>query len=245
MIESIFHQHSSFKNKTVHWFTADSIEAYNENLNNPKRRKIIEDNNWIGSTIEYSFNSHGFRADEFELEKESILFLGCSFTLGTGLPYEYTWPYLVSKKLGYKNYNLGISGGSNDTAFRLGNHYIPKLKPTIVVFAGTASDRLDLIDAEDITTLRYNYIPEHLDSAFYKDWLTYKENGELNWSKNYLAIKYLCKINSIPFMYVPFSTVIPHPYLDRGRDIMHPGIKSNAKVADFVLDAISKLGDAG
>lgn len=237
MLEPINHQHSMFANKTVEWFTSDSLERFTDNLAKPNNRATLERNNWIDKKIEYTFNSHGFRADEFEENSNSILFLGCSFTLGTGLTYEHTWPYLVSQEFGLKNYNLGISGGSNDSAFRLGNHYIPKLKPSFVVFAGTGFDRLDVID-DEVITLRYNWIPEHLDSDYYKDWVTYRENGELNWCKNQLAIKYLCKEHSIPYIYLSFIDLITWPLSDNGRDIIHPGIGINSRIAEKIIQDI-------
>lgn len=231
------HQHSAVANKTLEWFTTDSPEEFESNLKNPERRAILERNGWIDNRIEYRFNSHGFRADEFESNEKSIMFLGCSFTLGTGLTYEHTWPYIVSQALGVKNYNLGISGGSNDTAFRLGNHFIPQLKPSFVVFAGTAADRLDVID-ESITTLRYNCIPKHLDHDFYKDWITYQENGELNWCKNQLALKYLCRENDIPYIYISFTSLMEWPLEDNGRDIIHPGPGINSRIASDVINTI-------
>lgn len=237
MLEPINHQHSMFANKTVEWFTTDSPEEFESNLAKPNSRAILERNGWIDNRIEYRFNSHGFRADEFEPDEKSIIFLGCSFTLGTGLTYEHTWPYIVSQSLGVKNYNLGISGGSNDSAFRLGNHFIPQLKPSLVIFAGTAADRLDVID-EKVTTLRYNCIPKHLDSDFYKDWITYQENGELNWCKNQLAIEYLCKEHSIPYIYLSFIDLITWPLEDNGRDIIHPGIGINSRIAEKIIQDI-------
>ena len=237
MFEPINHQHSMFANKTVEWFTSDSPERFKANLANPNYREIIERNGWIDKKIEYKFNSHGFRADEFEENANSILFLGCSFTLGTGLTYEHTWPHLVSQEFGLKNYNLGISGGSNDSAFRLGNHYIPKLKPSVVVFAGTGFDRLDIVD-DDVITLRYNWVPKYLDNDFYKDWITYRENGELNWKRNYLALKYICQRYSIPYVYMSITDLVTWPLSDNGRDIIHPGVGINSRIAEKAMQDI-------
>ena len=38
----------------------------------------------------YDLNTHGYRSIEFSNDVE-ILTVGCSFTFGTGLPFEYTW----------------------------------------------------------------------------------------------------------------------------------------------------------
>lgn len=61
--------------------------------------------------IEYSDNSHGYRSDEF-IKKEELLILGCSQTYGHGMINEFTWPYLLSKKLNMNFARLAIGGDS-------------------------------------------------------------------------------------------------------------------------------------
>lgn len=58
--------------------------------------------------IEYSMNSHGYRCNEFN--NQEILILGCSQTEGHGMPLEYTWPYLLSKKMNKDYINLAKGG---------------------------------------------------------------------------------------------------------------------------------------
>jgi len=45
-----------------------------------------------------------------------------------------TFAHIISKRLDLKNYNLAVEGGSSDTCYRLARHWIPELKPTIVVY---------------------------------------------------------------------------------------------------------------
>ena len=244
MINKLQHHHSIYANKTVEWFSTDSKEFYQENLKDTKKLETISRNGWIDSTIEYKFNSHGFRSDEFEASANSFMFLGCSFTLGTGVPIEVTWPYLVAQHYDVKNFNLGISGGSNDTAFRLANHYVNELKPKLVLFAATMTNRLDISTDEGITTLRYNSIPDRFNNQFYREWLTYDENCQLNWRKNLLAIKHVCRNANIPFIEVSLSKIVSWPLIDNGRDIMHPGPIIHKNIADYAISLIEN-GDAG
>ena len=58
--------------------------------------------------------------------------LGCSISFGTGLPYENTWPYLVSRKLNLSCWNLSQPASSLDTCYRLANHWVPILKPKYI-----------------------------------------------------------------------------------------------------------------
>jgi hypothetical protein len=61
--------------------------------------------------IDYCINSYGYRGNEF-LANTDILILGCSQTYGTGLPYEYTWPYILAQKLNMNFSNLAMPGES-------------------------------------------------------------------------------------------------------------------------------------
>jgi len=72
--------------------------------------------------IIYKINSNGFRTKHFEKLKSkntNILFLGCSFTSGVGLPEELIWTNQLIKMLDGKlpninYYNLGLMGAGID-----------------------------------------------------------------------------------------------------------------------------------
>ena len=76
-----------------------------------------------GPEVQYRINKDGFRSNHFmELKKENfnVLYGGCSWTFGEGLPEEMTWTYQVTegiKKIINKNvieYNTGFMGSSID-----------------------------------------------------------------------------------------------------------------------------------
>ena len=77
----------------------DTEERYLENLK--LKRPEMESNGWINQEITYKFNSFAFRCNEFTSDP-SILFLGCSHTVGVGLPIEHTWPTIVANNLNLK-----------------------------------------------------------------------------------------------------------------------------------------------
>jgi len=79
----------------------------------------INDNKTIEQLFDpeltYKLNNFSYRSENFNSEKssENLLFSGCSFTYGIGVPYDSTWAYMLNESLGYKNfYNLGMGGGS-------------------------------------------------------------------------------------------------------------------------------------
>lgn len=99
-----------------HWQGMDNPEAYHKNMEDPASRKLLEQNNWVDSVIEYHANSWGFRSNiEYDLVQEPcIVALGCSFTFGVGLHEYQTWPSLLGELLGVRVLNLGMPGHSLD-----------------------------------------------------------------------------------------------------------------------------------
>lgn len=89
----------------------------------------------------YHFNSKGYRCDEFnQLAELPILFLGCSNTLGLGLPIENVWAHVLCNHIREKTkaripyWNLSKNGSSIDLQFLLLEKYIDQLKPKFIFF---------------------------------------------------------------------------------------------------------------
>lgn len=217
----------------------DNEERYQSNLNETESRAKLAGSGWIDNSFSYTFNSHGFRSEEFDGVGPSIMFLGASIVLGTGCPYEYTWPYLVSKELKLTNYNLGISGGSNDSSFRIAKHYLPHLKPDIIIYVNSYNWRLDLVTDHRIFTFwNIDYNTPKMYKPFYKEWLRCPENADLNYLKNTYALYELADQYSIPIVEIDgyeLHLMSKHTY---GRDIMHPGLDGHEIIANFVLSKI-------
>jgi hypothetical protein len=104
---------------TKQWLPSDTFINYANNLKNGKTSSY-----GIGE-IEYKFNNHGFRCDEFELPSElPIVFLGCSITEGIGLHQRETWSYQLLEKIREKTkknipyWNLALGASGIDTQVR-------------------------------------------------------------------------------------------------------------------------------
>ena len=233
MFKTIFHQYSKVANQTLDWLPMDSKERYEENLKNNLSK--LQKFNWVDSTFTYNFNSHGFRCEEFT-EDPSIMFLGCSLTMGIGVPLENNWPTLVSKGLNLKMINLGIGGSGPDTTFRLANHYIPQLKPKIVIRLQSFKGRFSLVTENKI----YEFLPSQCPveyQKFYFEWATYKENLVLHELKHSLAIESICNKNNIKYLSFSLDDFIQ---LDTARDLMHFGILSSKEFSKKVLNEIGR-----
>lgn len=106
-------KHQLRANTTVEWEIPDTPEAL------AKHDRYTP---YGVGDIEYRFNEHGFRCDSFYEEAElPVLFLGCSHTMGIGLPLQDVWTYRLlekirsatGKKIPY--WSLGTGGFGIDT----------------------------------------------------------------------------------------------------------------------------------
>ena len=223
-------------NQEHYWYSIDTEKKYKTNLK--KNYSLLERNGWIDNRFTYKFNSEGFRSEEFQ-DEPGLLCLGCSFTQGIGLPYEYTWPYFLSKKLNLACWNLGIPGGSNDTAFRLGSHYIPKLKTKIVALLSPPMDRLELISNCGVNYFLPNFVSPRFQE-FYNNWLSDNTNSFLNRRKNVLGLAQICDQLQIPFVFFNFEEMpIVQDTCDIARDLLHFGVKTQRNISEKMFGLIA------
>lgn len=227
-----------YYNKTLNWLSLDSEERYNENLTSCP--ELLKRFNWIDSKIDYTFNSYGFRSDEFNLDP-SVMFLGCSHTFGIGLPLENTFPHLVSKQLGLKNFNLSNSGGSNDLAFRLAHNWIPQLRPKVVVLFSPEAARSEAIDMDNITHQfgSWQQWQAISNDSYWSKFISNKINYNANKLKNQLAINYICdKLNIKLFVFDIMNISTQVSSTDLARDLTHMGVNTNKNIAEYILTNI-------
>lgn len=226
--------HKNLKNSSVRWISPDSMENWIENNKDPLKRKILADLEWDENSISYVFNSHGFRSDEFD--GDGAMFLGCSFTFGVGMNWERTWAYRVAKQLNLRCWNLGIGGGSNDTAFRLGSYWIPKLQPKHVFYLRTQPARFELLTEVNQLQFLPNSSPDKKYQPFADQWMGCDLNTMLNEQKNLLALQQICATHNIPL----YTASIMDKYwsfvdTDCARDIIHLGPKWNEVTANHFI----------
>ena len=235
-------KYTQYATQTLDWLPMDTEDLYKSNLKN--RYNDLEFHGWINNPFTYKFNSNGFRCGEFT-QNPSILFLGCSFTLGVGVPVEQTWPELVSQQLSMQCANLGQGGSSADTAFRLCQGWIDKIHPKILVFARPPGGRIELIVngwAQDLSPAWLEWSWCNYYSNYLKDWGTDDDNTNLNQLKNKLAIRMLCQDRGIKYIEIDphaLASKINILQLTLGRDLTHPGIGYHKRVSEIVLQLIS------
>lgn len=239
-----FFAYPDYANKTLEWLPCDTEEEYDKNIK--KFPQFFKKYNWNKNSITYQFNSAGFRSDTFCSSDKSIIFLGCSHTIGIGMYYEGIFPKIVSNKLKHKCYNLGLGGGSLDSCFRFGFYWIEKLMPSIVVCATPQDARLELKIKTPVEHNFINFLPNDNTAqkrhkpknTLYKQWVKESINVELQKAKNLNALAYICKVNNTKLIIT--DSGFPDYDVGRGlaRDMNHYGAIGHKNKANQVLNLI-------
>jgi len=234
-------------NTISEFMPTDTEESFNKLCQVPEYLEYFRQQGWLEpGAITYKINSHGFRSDEID-DRDCMIALGCSFTIGIGLPVESTWPQIVGKQLGLVPYTMAWGGISADTCFRLAEYWVPQLAPKAVFMLTPPPSRFELIRATGYPPIE-NYMPQsesrsasEIDS-FLKHWHTMDENARLNQKKNKLAIRAICAELSIPFFaYNAFDHMaMSREEIGYARDRLHGGPGGHTRLAERMLNDYSK-----
>jgi hypothetical protein len=239
MVEEKYkHIYSLYANKTLDWLPSDTRDRFFEH--HKTRCHDLKKYDWVDRSFTYKFNSHGFRCEEFS-DDPTLMVLGCSNTVGIGLPVESIWPELVSKKLDLKCANLGIGGGSLDTTFRLCHGYIDIVKPKIVILLTPPSPRSELfVNNTTVNNLgtwildqNFNKI-DTIKNEFFKTWINSEYNSYFNEQKNILAINQMCTERNIKFINMHADDLV-FPNHGFARDLLHKGEQNHYFFAKKLL----------
>ena len=224
------------REQTLHWNGTDTLELYKKNIQTSSNYDLLHKLGWIDSVVEYSYNSHGYRCEEFD-SGPCALALGCSFTEGTGLHLEQTWPHLLSSKLGLTVWNLGSGGGSIDTVFRILEHYIDRLKPASIFLLIPPETRFEYCDIHNgFPIIQIGSLGRH--DSFAKEWLSQPFNSIHNTKKTMLAIEQICAKSNIPLFACSSKGATENRagwgQVDLARDLLHPGELYQKYIADIM-----------
>lgn len=228
MAQSIpYHVNIYYSNQTVYWSGSDRRDTWLNHMNNRETRKFLESMGWDNEhSIEYKFNSYGFRDDEFD-QRTNCIAVGCSFTEGVGLRQDQIWPTKLANLIGTHIWNLGVGGAAADTCFRILDHYIKILKPKAVFLLIPPMMRVELHTENEV---RAYLVSETKIPAEIKKWFSYEANGITNRYKNILAMKQICADAGIK-LYTQDSVGNAFKYDDLARDLMHYGEGTQSFIA--------------
>lgn len=231
-----YHPYIINAGKELGWLPSDTKELFEKNLD--KNYNLLKKYNCLDLDISYKFNKDGFRSNEF-FQKDNVIFLGCSYTFGIGLPLKNTFAQIVSNTIGLECFNLALPASSNDTAFRLSYIWIKKLNPKLVILIAPNNIRFELLIhdrvSNEIESRFITTIDQLANTANKSLWANTDQNGLINKEKNILAIKHICDSLKIKFLLFDVDNIFA---IDKARDLLHPGIESNKNFAHKILEQI-------
>ena len=236
-----WHAGQRLANSTSDWLSSDTPESFARMMQDPAHQRYFAEKGWDKpGAITYQLNQHGFRCDEFNNDP-CIVALGCSYTVGIGLPIETTWPRLVGQALGLKVINLAWGGYAADTCFRLAEYWLPRLNPTLVVMLAPPVDRIEVLTQKEHMVYMPTNLPPTASDTFIAEWMLNSENSRLNTAKNKLALHQLCANLNVPCQIYNANIYMAdsREKLEYARDCMHAGPRGHQILAERILNDIA------
>lgn len=211
-------------------------------LDNEERFKNIQGTRyqghpqWTASSFTYKYNSFGFRSCEFNLDEANpiIFTLGCSHTVGVGVPQHENWPEQFRKSYfpNYTIWNAGLGGASADTVARLAVNMIPIVKPAVVAVLWPSLFRFETYENGAVMNGAW---------TMEKDNLQYEDNTSYNnQTKNKTILDLMQQVYKFRLLSIDWDDTTQLVYdkiaWSKARDGAHFGIEWHQQIAyDFYL----------
>jgi hypothetical protein len=232
-----------YADQILNWLPTDTEENYHKHRRRPAYLEYVKLKGWDQpDSITYRINSLGYRGNEFDVDKPCLLALGCSYSVGIGLPEPDVWPWRLGRALDLPVVNLSWPGYSADTCFRLAEYFLPKLNVELCVMMSPPSDRIEvLVNKSEFEVFSPQSISMDTDSTYLKHWMTNEENSRLNSIKNMLALEMLCSKQKIPCVtYRAFEFFAKsREEVEYARDYMHAGPLGHQLATEKILNDIT------
>ena len=211
--------------------------------------------------ISYSYNSRGFRDDEWPADndlKDCTWCLGDSFTVGIGQPLKETWPQLLQAKTRNRVINISMDGASNTWLARKARYIIENISPALIVIQWSYLPRRELADEslpDNERRLSHALVRGNASNSEYKDFVkcfldveTHKENTEVvhtfvprwNGNESFRVIEEdgfwntLVDYNKLKGV----KEAINSTQLDFARDSFHYGLKTSTRYIKDILQLL-------
>ena len=130
------------KNKQVRWCPCDDEDLYKKNIKENFALMKELDFVSINNNFNYNFNEYGFRSDSFDNEC-TILFNGCSQTMGIGLPLQDIWPKQIANYYNVNYHNIAVGGTDFGHMAQRSVYWLYKLKPKYHIIKETPLARFN------------------------------------------------------------------------------------------------------
>lgn len=218
----------------------DSEKSYLHNLN-------LQPSDWYyrNNNVHYTLNSNGYRAPEFKSVnwEDSVVIFGCSHVFGTGVDDDYTLCSQLERLINRPVINMGVAATS--ISFSLYNSLILAKTcpiPKAVIQIWSSYNRCLRFTNNGIENYgSWNYEPNN----FFDQWnvesnsassaIMCRELSNQVWSNKtsyYEATMFDCTASI-------FTNCFQMEYLDRARDLLHPGNNTYKMFATHIADQLT------
>jgi hypothetical protein len=217
----------------------DTKLAFEGNLKTQPQDWIYRDKRVI-----YSRNSHGHRSKEIsDLDKDFILFIGCSITVGSAVKLEETFPYLVSQKLCIDYYNLAVEGAGWDLiAYNLGSWFKNiKRKPKAIVINWPQLSRTFRQKQENVIPIGPWSCKSNIGHGISElDWKNFESIIHTDYFDHYGNVIKNSIVPLIESQSIKVIEVDQINSIDFGRDLKHPGTKTHELFSFNILKSFGQ-----
>jgi len=180
----------------------------------------------------YRFNAQGFRTHDLtQVQNQKVnIALGCSHTMGVGLPIEMSWPYIIERTTNILTLNLGLGQGTTDTVSRILTNVSDMFDLQTVYILWPSSNRFEIFEHDNIKSVLPN------SATLEQAWFIDDYNSEQRFYRNQSIVTNLQKIHGFNLKSMnsePFTNWVVGN--DRARDQTHAGYQSNLNLANMFL----------
>lgn len=201
----------------------DNEKAYRDNIRSPIASNHVS---FSSTDFSYTYNSHGYRCPEFDKTDIDVLYAGCSFTEGEGLPLEYVWTSqlnsMIETEYGVNPGLVSVARGglspSGITRRIYGAFEDLKLRPklVLVLFPSIFRDEFTIKNFDKYYAFDYvpSYIPPTLDRDQKKFLMHYEETVRVSnvvndFFKNIVLIDSICRTYGAEFRFSCWQGMVP------------------------------------
>jgi hypothetical protein len=167
--------------------------------------------------ITYKINAQGWRSREIvpSSPNRKVMFVGCSFTMGIGLPYDEVWTSIATRHMEtalgepVEQHNFGYGAHGNDFFAMVVHQVLPILKPDMLVVLFTDLSRRTLFPQfGHRLALLPNYVPDGLNTV-HQAFLQLQSDSDdfMDFVRQHSFIDAAAKLNRTPWVWQAYG---PH-----------------------------------
>lgn len=196
--------------------------------------------------ISYSYNTRGFRDEEWPTEnlENNIWCIGDSFTVGLGSPINHTWVKVLENKSQIRTINISMDGASNHWITNKALKIFKEVSPKNVVIMFSYLHRRQLPNNLPDIQRRLRFIKYE---TFEDDLINFKwciesiEKHKSNTNVIYLAVPYYVANENKKDVNVTLPNFLGEvEILDYARDYHHFDLKTSESIVERIIPLLAK-----